>query len=149
VLSAKMDGMETLSWMDASGVMLRQQTPFGWTLESSTAQDALSPANTTDTGDLLTALAVPITGNADLLTSRPAVRLRLTGVTLTREQLETHRQEIVALGPHSAEIIVKADALPPLRRPVAQPHLIWRPGWPPPPSSRHRTGAWWKRRGIL
>ncbi len=112
VLAAKMDGMETLSWMDSSGVMLRQQTPFGWTLESSTAQDALSPANTTDTGDLLTALAVPITGNADLLTSQPTVRLRLTGVTLTREQLETHRQEIVSLGPHSAEIIVKADALP-------------------------------------
>lgn len=112
VLAAKMDGMETLSWMDNSGVMLRQQTPFGWTLESCTAQEALAPAGNTDTGDLLTALAVPVTGDVTLLASRPAVRLRLTGVALTREQLETHRQEVISLSTNSAEIIVKADALP-------------------------------------
>lgn len=112
VLAAKMDGMETLSWLDSDGVMLRQQTPFGWTLESSTAQEALAPAGNTDTGDLLTALSVPVTGDASLLSNRPSVRLRLTGVALTREQLETHRQEVLSLATNCAEIIVKADTLP-------------------------------------
>jgi hypothetical protein len=115
VLAAKMDGMETLSWMDAEGTMIRQQTPFGWAMESCTAEEALTPANPkSDTGDLLASLAVPIRGDTSRLTTQPAVKLRLTGTTLTREQLTTHRQEVVALGTNFAEIIVKADTLPKL-----------------------------------
>ncbi len=112
VLAARMDGMETLSWMDADGVMIRQLTPFGWAMESCTSQEALSPAKSADTGDLLTSLAVPIRGDVNRLSSQPAVRLRLTGVNLTREQLENSRQEVVSVGTNTAEIIVKADTLP-------------------------------------
>ena len=113
VLSALVDGMETLSWMDGAGTMIRQTTPFGWTMESSTARDALSAGSKGGaTSDLLAALAVPIQGDSRLLTTRPAVTLRLKGVALTRQQLETHRQEIVSLGSNITEITVRADALP-------------------------------------
>ena len=113
VLSALVDGMETLSWMDGAGTMIRQTTPFGWTMESSTARDALSAGSKGGaTSDLLAALAVPIQGDSRLLTTRPAVTLRLKGVALTRQQLETHRQEIVSMGSNITEITVRADALP-------------------------------------
>ena len=112
VLAAKMDGMETLSWMDAEGVMLRQLTPFGWAMESCTSQEALSPVKSSDTGDILTSLAVPIRGDVNRLSSQPAVRLRLTGVNLSREQLETSRQEVISVETNTAEIIVKTDTLP-------------------------------------
>jgi hypothetical protein len=113
VLSALMDGMETLSWMDSDGTMIRQTTPFGWTMESSNARDAMSAGSKGGaTDDLLAALAVPIQGDSSLLASRPSVTLRLKGVTLTRQQLETHRQEIVSLGTNLTEMTVRADSLP-------------------------------------
>lgn len=113
VLSALMDGMETLSWMDAAGTMIKQTTPFGWTMESSTARDALSAGSKGGaTGDLLAALAVPIQGDSSRLTTRPSVTLRLKGVSMSRQQLETHRQEIVSLSTNITEITVRADSLP-------------------------------------
>lgn len=112
VLSALIDGMETLSWMDASGTMLRQTTPFGWTMESSDARDALSISTAGGNDDLLSSLAVPIQGNSRLLSTHTSVRLLLKGVTLSRQQLESQRQDIVTVGTSSVEIIVRAEALP-------------------------------------
>jgi len=40
-------GLELRSWIDADGMMLRQQTPFGWTLEAATAQEALQAVEDT------------------------------------------------------------------------------------------------------
>ncbi len=42
VMTAKLDSMETLFWMDAEGTMIRQQAPFGLAMESCTAKEALS-----------------------------------------------------------------------------------------------------------
>lgn len=111
VLTALVDGMETLSWIDADGTVIRQLTPFGWEMESCTAEEALAFKSRGGDEDMLSGLAVPIQGNTDLLSSQSSARLLLRGTTLTREQLETHRQEIVSLGTNSAEIIVKSDTL--------------------------------------
>ncbi len=35
-------GIELLSWVDADGVVLRQETPMGWTIEACTAEQALA-----------------------------------------------------------------------------------------------------------
>lgn len=113
VLASKMDGMETLSWMDDTGVMLRQETPFGWAMESCTAQEALSATGAADTGELLSALAVPIKGDTRLLTTAPSVRLRLSGINLPPGQLASHRQEVVGSGSNHIDLIVRADTLPP------------------------------------
>lgn len=113
VLAAMMDGMETLSWMDSAGTVIRQTTPFGWTMESSNARDALAAGTRgAATSDLLASLAVPIQGDSTLLSSKPSVALRLRGVALSREQLETHRQEVIATGKNITEMTVKADTLP-------------------------------------
>ena len=112
VLTALVDGMETLSWIDADGTMIRQLTPFGWEMESCTAEEALAFKSRGGDEDLLSGLAVPIQGNADLLSFQSSARLLLSGTTLTREQLETQRQEVISLGTNSAEIIVKSDTLP-------------------------------------
>ena len=113
VLSALMDGMETLSWMDAQGTMIRQQTPMGWAMERCEAKEALSLKPPGAQNDMLTSLAVPIHGPAGLLTSRSAVRLQLKGPSFAREQLQTHRQDVVSIGTNIAEIIIRADSLPP------------------------------------
>lgn len=63
VLSVDYQGMKTLSWIDAQGKVLRQETPLGWTLEACDAEDAM--AMTFDPGqaqDMLAASAVPSEG---------------------------------------------------------------------------------------
>ncbi|MEI6563745.1 MAG: hypothetical protein WCO42_05490 [bacterium] len=55
VLSAQMDGMETLSWIDADGDMLKQETPFGWTIERCSAKEALAAGVLSKSGNTLTA----------------------------------------------------------------------------------------------
>ncbi len=112
VLSAKIDGMETMSWIDRNGFMLKQETPFGWTIESCDAKEALAAASRKGTDDMLTALAVPIQGRIDLLTSVPSVKLRLTGPTFLREDLQSQRQTVLTLASNTVEIIVRSDSLP-------------------------------------
>jgi len=53
VLSARMEGMDTLSWVDREGVLIRQETPIGLTMESCEAREALSLKSTGEAGDLL------------------------------------------------------------------------------------------------
>ena len=109
VLTAKVDGMETLSWIDGEGVMLKQETPFGWTLESCEAKEALMAAPRQGNDDMLTALSVPISGVAARLVSEPAVTLRLTGPSFLREDLQTQRQTVLTLASNTAEVIVRTQ----------------------------------------
>jgi len=112
VLAAKVDGMETLSWIDSDGLMLRQETPFGWTIESCEAKEALSAGSHQGSGDMLTSLAVPIQGDVARLASEPSVKLRLTGPSFSRADLQTQRQTVVSLESNTVEMIVRAESLP-------------------------------------
>jgi hypothetical protein len=114
VLAALVEGMETLSWIDANGAILRQETMFGWTMEACDAKDALSrlsSGNALD-GDMLTSLAVPISGPVDHLPTARAVTLRLNGATLVREHLESQRQSVLSITGVVAEIRVQAETFP-------------------------------------
>ena len=62
VLAAKMDGMETLFWMDAEGTTIRQEAPFGLAIESCTAKEALSLGmNSGDRARVANDVAEPMT----------------------------------------------------------------------------------------
>lgn len=112
VLAAKVDGMETLSWIDSNGLMLKQETPFGWTIEDCDAKEALASGARQGTDDMLTALAVPIQGATARLSSESSVTLRLTGPSFLREDLRTQRQTVVSLDSNSVEVVVRAEELP-------------------------------------
>jgi hypothetical protein len=114
VLTALVEGMETLSWIDSNGSILRQETLFGWTMEACDAKDALSRIASGDslTGDMLTSLAVPASGRTDLLPSARAATLRLDGVALVRENLESQRQTVASITGNVAVIRVQAETFP-------------------------------------
>lgn len=112
VLATLVDGLETLSWMDRDGTVLRQTTPFGWAMESASAEEALAASPAGEGPDLLAAMAVPLRGDPTRLHAGLPARLRLTGAPLSRQQLASHRQEVIAAGPDATEIVVHPDTLP-------------------------------------
>jgi hypothetical protein len=112
VLSASLEGMETLSWVDSDGKLLRQETLFGWVMEACTADEALSLGKSAIPGDMLTSLAVPVTGPADRLASAHSALLTLTGAPLQTAGLETQRQSILSATGDVTRLLVRADTLP-------------------------------------
>lgn len=122
VLSALVEGMETLSWIDSDGAVLRQETMFGWTMEACDAKDALvrRPAESGLTGDMLTSLAVPASGPVGRLASARAATLRLSGAPLSAEALASQRQTVINATGSVVELRVQADTLPDGKLPVAE-----------------------------
>jgi hypothetical protein len=112
VLAMTMDGLESLSWLDPEGNVLRQQTPLGWTFEASDGADALAAGSAELGGEVLAALAVPVRGPVHLLESERAVRVRLRGCTLPPESLASHRQVVHSVTNGTVELTLFADRLP-------------------------------------
>jgi hypothetical protein len=114
VLTALVEGMETLSWIDSNGSILRQETLFGWTMEACDAKDALSRTSPGDslTGDMLTSLAVPANGPVARLPTARAATLRLDGAAFVRDNLESQRQTVESITGNVAVIRVQAETFP-------------------------------------
>jgi hypothetical protein len=112
VLSASLEGMETLSWIDTEGNLLRQETLFGWVMESCPAEEALALGRSAATSDMLTSLAVPVTGPVDRLASARSALLTLSGAPLQTSLLETHRQSVLSATGDVTRLLIKADTLP-------------------------------------
>jgi hypothetical protein len=112
VLAATVDGMETLSWVDRTGRLLRQDTPFGWTMESCSSTDALKMKDSVTGGDMLTALAVPVTGKSALWAGARSARLRLRGAVFDPATLDSQRQSVQSATNEVIDVTVRADALP-------------------------------------
>lgn len=112
VLAATVDGMETLSWVDRAGRLLRQDTPFGWTMESCTSTEALKMKDAVSGSDLLTALAVPVSGSTTAWPGAPSARLRLSGAIFDPATLDSQRQTVLSATNGVIEVTVRADALP-------------------------------------
>jgi hypothetical protein len=113
VLSASVDGMETLSWMDPDGKLLRQETTFGWVMEACTPQEAFISAGKGGDQDLLTAMAVPVSGRIDLLSGARKACLRLTGIDLPKETIESQRQTVLSVSNGTMDVEVRTDTPPP------------------------------------
>lgn len=112
ILSASLEGMETLSWINTEGHLLRQETLFGWVMESCPAEEALALGHSSASSDMLTSLAVPVTGPADRLPSATSARLTLSGAPLQPSGLDSHRQSILSSSTNSTVLLVHADTLP-------------------------------------
>ena len=122
VLSALVDGMETFSWIGPDGAVLRQETAFGWTMEACDAKEALSAGSGRGRldADMLTSLAVPVSGPSSRLPSARTATLRLSGAPLERDYLESQRQAVLSITGMVAEIRVQADTLPAHAPPTGQ-----------------------------
>jgi hypothetical protein len=122
VLSALVEGMETLSWIDPDGAILRQETLFGWTMESCDAKEALIrvAADSALDADMLTSLAVPVTGPAGRLAGARAATLRLTGAPSFHASLESQRQHVLCLTGTVTELRLQAETLPETNLPVRE-----------------------------
>jgi hypothetical protein len=118
LLEADYQGMNVRTWIDAAGRMLRQQTPFGWTLEACDAAAALrADVRAEDAGDLLTMMAVRCSAPIEAARTRAAVRLVLHGPRIPGETLTTHRQRVLREEPGRVELECRRETLPP--RPVS------------------------------
>ncbi len=93
VLEIEHSGAAFRSWMKDDGVVVRQETPFGWTMEMCSAKEAFEAVSGQEgSPELLSSLSVPFEGV--LLSPRTSGRLvlRLSGVELDENRLITHRQ---------------------------------------------------------
>ncbi len=115
VVATEYLGMRTLSWIALTdGGTLRQETPFGWTMEAATVDEAFAAlrAAGSATTDMLTRLAVPVRGHiADPRGSR-ALRLRLVGVPFEPAALASHRQHVERVEGNETVLRVEAERLP-------------------------------------
>lgn len=110
VLQTEYQGMQVLTWMGADGQLIRQETPFGWTLESCTPEEAMEFRSVTAPVDLLRALAVPCREAISYPRGCRELDLRLSGMRLTPEELTTPRQ---AARSASAGVVDLAVITPP------------------------------------
>lgn len=118
LLRTEYRGIEALSWIDEEGALLRQETPFGWTLEKCTLDEAFAALNgAARSDDLLMGMAVPLRGVIAAPRDAAALRLRLSGVLFGEGELATDRQRVESRG------------------------LCWRSAPPRPSTRTRRIGA--------
>ena len=128
VLSVVWQNMEMLTWVDAQGQVLRQDTPYGWSMVATSSEEALKAEKAAGSGggDLMTAMGVPVSGAIRDTDACRELKLKLYGLHFAinevcgaRQQVEigTNATAIVTLraGIHEEEkpltAAVRADAL--------------------------------------
>ena len=113
VLSANYQGLEILTWIDSDGKVLRQETPFGWTLEACDAETALGTSSS-DAGsyDLLAGLAVSVTGTIDMPRDIERINVTIKGLSLKSDTLISPRQQVVTEGSNSVDMVLLKETLP-------------------------------------
>lgn len=94
VLATEYHGARVLSWVDRNGKMLRQETPFGWTMETCSMTAAFEAlAGSAKQSDVLADMAVPCRGEVTA-EQRTPLRLRLSGVDFREDELVSPRQQV-------------------------------------------------------
>jgi hypothetical protein len=114
VLEMDIHGMKVRAWMDADGRMLKQDTPFGWTMEACTAQEAMGLTfNMADVGDdMLKAMAVPVKGEIDDPRQCRLLTLRLTGGAISTVAWNTGRQRVDSSDESEVVLTVLSETIP-------------------------------------
>ena len=113
VLNMSYQGLETLSWIDGNGRILRQETPFGWTLQACTPEQALAfKQDGAQAEDMLAALAVPCHGPLANPRECRNIRLVLHGAGLDPKAIASHRQIVETQGTNSLHLTLLAQAAP-------------------------------------
>lgn len=93
-LEMEYQGASIRSWLNDQGVMVRQETPFGWTMEactSSEAFEAVSPKKGS-APDMLSELAVRCIGTIDSARETRSVTFAVMGVDISEGDWASPRQ---------------------------------------------------------
>jgi hypothetical protein len=100
--------------------MLKQDTPFGWTMESCTAREAMSLTfDSTEAGtDMLRAMAVPVKGELSDPRNCRLMTLRLKGGAVSTVAWNTGRQRVDSSGDSGVVLTVLAAAIPSGQGPI-------------------------------
>jgi hypothetical protein len=78
-------GLRTVSWVDATGSVLREEGPMGFVLIRETADQAVNQGWSTQTAlDLVASAAVPVARPIDDPRNRASLRLRLSGIAVEK-----------------------------------------------------------------
>ena len=122
VLEMDLQGMKIRAWMDSDGRMLKQDTPFGWTMESCTAQEAMSlTLNSIDAGaDMLKAMAVPVKGDISDPRQCRLLTLWLKGGSVSKVDWNTGRQHVDSSSHSEVVLTVRSAAIPPTQGPIQE-----------------------------
>jgi len=108
VLSIDYAGMELLSWVEAGGRVLRQETPLGWTLEACAPSEALALDTGTADLDLLSELAVPVQGTIANPRMAREVTVAVSGLSLPPSVLASRRQDVLDSVDHRVRLRLRA-----------------------------------------
>ena len=112
VLKISYMGLETLSWIDAEGRVLRHETPFGWTMTARSSDKIVTAGSSPlEAGDMLSAMAVPCRGDLVNPRSSRSLTIRITGIPADPEQISSHRQ-VVEQGDGFLQMTVFAQPMP-------------------------------------
>ncbi len=113
VLSADYQGLKILTWIDKSGNIIRQNTPFGWTMEACDAKTALKESKDIAGGnDILNKLAVPVVGEVENPRIVSSLDITLYGADAVTNTITSHRQKIIRCGTNSVEVKLYRETLP-------------------------------------
>ncbi len=114
VFSYTYSGTEMLTWMNTrDGQVLRQETPWGWSLEAASPIEAVQVDRRRAAQlDLTTALAVP--ADPPLISPRTTTGLvvRLEGTGIAALDLASHRQHVTARSSNNLVLAISSDHLP-------------------------------------
>ncbi len=113
VLATDYQGMEILSWLGPDGIVLRQETPFGWVMEACSSVDAIAYGeDITRSRDILRAMAMPAHGTIQDPRACRQLELRLRGLRLEPESIETDRQHVKRVDDEGVVIVVEQQEFP-------------------------------------
>lgn len=113
VLESEYQGMKFQTWMDRNGQMLKQDTPFGWVLERCTAEEAMDTLrHTGDSSDMLEAMAITCVGKIRDARKASELRLRLSGVALSKDDFPSVRERLVSTSGTTSEVVVARATFP-------------------------------------
>jgi hypothetical protein len=127
VLETQNQGVAFLTWMDDEGTVLRQETPFGWTMEACPPEEAMDfYSRENNSVDMLRAMAVPCVG--EIVRPRACRRLvlEIEGMAIPAATLQTDRQQWRAAGEGTGKLTVRAREWPESRslRATVEPALL-------------------------
>ena len=90
------NGAQSKTWMNDEGDVLLQETPWGWSMEASTPEQAVAFPRGNETFDLARSFSVPL--KEELANPRDTTEwaVDLTGIPLASFPLESRRQSIVS-----------------------------------------------------
>ena len=113
LLESDYQGATIRSWMGEDGLLLKQETPFGWSMVSCSAEEALVSAGKEGySGDLLAELAIRCQGHIEDPRAAKGLRLRLTGVAVDPKRLESNRQKVVRADKEGIELLISSSPKP-------------------------------------